>query len=148
MTLVFASDHAGFALRGRLEDWARQRGDEVLVFGATSEEAFDYPDAVDAAVRELVQNHRPFGVFICGTGIGVSIRANRYPQIRAALCCSPEDAEMARLHNHANVLCLGGRTTSPERAIEILSTFLSTGEDDAERHARRVEKLGLPANPC
>lgn len=117
-------------------------------FGADGEEAFDYPDAVDAAVGELVQNHLPFAVLICGTGIGVSIRANRYRQVRAALCCSPDDAEMARLHNHANVLCLGGRTTKPERAIAILSTFLGTGEDDAERHARRVEKLGLPANPC
>lgn len=135
-------------MRRRLEAWAREQGYDAVAFGATGEDAFDYPDAVDEAVRELVQNHRQFGVFICGTGIGVSIRANRYPQVRAALCCSPSDAEMARLHNHANVLCLGGRTTEPERAIVILSTFLATGEDDAERHARRVAKLGLSANPC
>lgn len=148
MRIVFGSDHAGFSLRETLEAWALEQGHEVSSFGATSEEAYDYPDASDAVACELLRNHEGVGVLVCGTGIGVSIRANRYEHIRAANCCSTKMAELARLHNHANVLCLGSRTTEPSEAVSILSTFLSTGEDLAERHSRRVLKLDSARPSC
>lgn len=148
MRIVFGSDHAGFSLRQTLETWASGQGYEVTSFGATSEEPYDYPDASDAVACELLRNHGVIGVLVCGTGIGVSIRANRYEHIRAANCCSTKMAELARLHNHANVLCLGSRTTEPNEAVSILSTFLSTGEDQAERHTRRVQKLDEPRPSC
>lgn len=148
MRLAFGSDHAGFDLRRILEGWATERGHEVSSFGATSDQPYDYPEASDAVALELLRNHGVIGVLVCGTGIGVSIRANRYDHIRAANCCSTKMAELARLHNHANVLCLGSRTTEPNEAVLILSTFLSTGEDQAERHSRRVLKLDSPRPSC
>ena len=148
MRIVFGSDHAGFLLRQTLETWAKEQGHEVSSFGATSEEPYDYPDASDAVACELLRNHGVIGVLVCGTGIGVSIRANRYDHIRAANCCSTKMAELARLHNHANVLCLGSRTTEPNEAVLILNAFLSTGEDQAERHSRRVQKLDEPRPSC
>lgn len=141
MNLVFGSDHAGFELRTELAQEAKAYGHTVVEVGATSTEPYDYPDASDLVAQAILRGHSEMGVLICGTGIGVSIRANRYDGIRAAVCCSVETASLARLHNHANVLCIGARTTSVELAKEILKTFLETGEDGQERHVRRVEKL-------
>ena len=148
MKLAFGSDHAGFDLRRVLEAWATAQGHEIASLGAESAEPYDYPDAADAVALELLRNHGVIGVLVCGTGIGVSIRANRYDHIRAANCCSTKMAELARLHNHANVLCLGSRTTEPNEAVSILSTFLSTSEDRDERHTRRVLKLDSPRPSC
>lgn len=141
MRLIFGSDHAGFELRSHVAQWARSQGHEVLEVGANSEEPFDYPLASDAVACELKKGGFNFGILVCGTGIGVCIRANRYPHIRAAECTSVEMAELARRHNHANVLCLGGRILSKEQSEAILEAFLISGPDDAERHARRVDML-------
>ncbi|MBS1714115.1 MAG: ribose 5-phosphate isomerase B [Armatimonadetes bacterium] len=141
MRLVFGSDHAGFSLRQSLASAARSKGHEVDEVGAPGLEAFDYPDASDLVVRTLRDSAADFGVLICGTGIGVSIRANRHSGIRAAVCCSVGHAEMARKHNHANVLCLGARVTTEPEAEKILTAFLETPEDHEERHERRVRKL-------
>ena len=141
MKLAFGSDHAGFRLRKVLVEWARSQGNEVQEVGANSEEPYDYPDAADAMVPIILHGDADLGVLICGTGIGMSIRANRHEGIRAAVCCSPVHAELARLHNHANVLCLGQRTFGEPQATAILETFVTTGTDDAERHVRRVQKL-------
>lgn len=141
MKLLFGSDHAGFELRSHVAQWARSQGHEVTEVGANSDEPFDYPLASDAVACELKSGVFDFGVLVCGTGIGVCIRANRYPHVRAAECTSVEMAELARRHNHANVLCLGGRILSKEQSEAILSAFLMTGPDDAERHARRVDML-------
>lgn len=135
------SDHAGFSLRQSLAEYARQQGHDVSELGAGGTDAYDYPEASDAVVARVLEDGANTGVLICGTGIGVSIRANRYPGIRAAVCCSPETAKLARMHNHANILCLGARTTTPDTARQILQVFLETGPDLAERHVRRVSKL-------
>ncbi|MCE9557537.1 MAG: ribose 5-phosphate isomerase B [Armatimonadetes bacterium] len=141
MRLVFASDHAGFELRQKLAAIATANGHQVVSVGATSTDAFDYPDAADQGVAEIQSNRADLGIFICGSGIGISIRANRFPKIRAANCCSEQMAELARKHNQANVLCLGERIVSPELATKILETFLNTEPDFAERHQNRVNKL-------
>lgn len=141
MKLGFGSDHAGLDLRHQLESWAKAHGDEVQSFGAMSPESYDYPDAADALCRRLLEGKLDFGILICGSGIGISIRANRHLGIRAALCTSPEMAELARQHNHANVLCLGARITEPDVAKECLDVFLSASPDLGERHVRRIVKL-------
>jgi ribose 5-phosphate isomerase B len=139
--LIFGSDHAGLEMRRHVADWARAQGHDVTEVGAQSEAAYDYPLAADAVACELKKDGFDFGVLVCGTGIGVCIRANRYEHIRAAECTSPEMARLARQHNHANVLCIGGRILTKEQSEEILSVFLETGPDVAERHARRVSLL-------
>jgi ribose 5-phosphate isomerase B len=146
MKLVFGSDHAGLELRRHVVNWAAQKGHEVSEVGADSEVAYDYPLAADAVACELMDGRFDFGVLVCGTGIGVCIRANRYSHIRAAECTSVEMAQLARQHNHANVLCLGGRILSKVQAEAILAAFLDSGPDEAERHARRVNLLDANLN--
>ncbi|MCB8932785.1 MAG: ribose 5-phosphate isomerase B [Fimbriimonadaceae bacterium] len=141
MKIVFGSDHAGFALREGVRAHAAALGHETWWVGAADETPYDYPDAADLVAEAILDGRADLGVLVCGTGIGISIRANRHPGIRAANCCTPQMAEMARRHNHANVLCLGGRLTSLEDGNLIFDEFLRTGEDREERHARRVEKL-------
>ncbi|MBS1724366.1 MAG: RpiB/LacA/LacB family sugar-phosphate isomerase [Armatimonadetes bacterium] len=141
MRLVFGSDHAGFEFRTGLANVARSWGHEVQEVGAMSTEPYDYPDAADAATAEILAGRADLGVLICGTGIGVSIRANRHLGIRAAVCCSVDAAILARQHNHANFLCLGARLTQPDTGTAVLRAFLETGEDHNERHERRVRKL-------
>lgn len=141
MNLAFGSDHAGYALRSQLEQIAEHEGHLVTSFGASSEEAYDYPLAADKVCRAVLDGKAELGIVICGSGIGVSIRANRYPGIRCALCTTVEMGQMSRLHNHANVLALGQRITEPSLATQILLAFLTTGPDHAERHDRRVRQL-------
>lgn len=141
MKIVFGSDHAGYAMREALRAHADALGHETWWVGAPDERPYDYPDAADLAVQSILEGKADVGVLICGTGIGISIRANRHPGIRAANCCTPEMAEMARRHNHANVLCLGARLLSDADAVPVFDRFLATGEDREERHERRVEKL-------
>ncbi len=142
MRIALGSDHAGFEL---CESIAKHLSSnyEIKGYGAQSTNPYDYPDAADGVVGAILNSEADYGILICGTGIGVSIRANRYPQIRAALCCTPQMAELARQHNHANVLCLGARVINPEAAKKVVAAFLTTEEDHAERHENRVEKLGI-----
>lgn len=148
MKLIFTSDHAGIGLRKHLVSWANAQGHTVLEVGAPSTEAYDYPDAAEDAVPAVANGEVDFGVFICGSGIGISIQANRHLSIRAANCVTIQMAALARQHNHANVLCLGERLVSTELAEEILRTFLETDEDRADRHQRRVNKLGERHEMC
>lgn len=141
MTIVFASDHAGLHLRRTLEERARALGHGTVSVGAQSEEAYDYPDAADEGVQVLLSGQAEFGVFVCGSGTGICIRANRFAGIRAANCTTVEQARLARQHNHANVLCLGERLVPTEIALEAMEAFLTEPEDTAPRHERRVLKL-------
>ncbi|MFY9235178.1 MAG: RpiB/LacA/LacB family sugar-phosphate isomerase [Fimbriimonadaceae bacterium] len=141
MRLIFGADHAGFHLRQALAAWARGQGHEVKEVGATTEEAYDYPAASDEVVKGILTGAFDLGVVACGTGIGVCIRANRHKGIRAANCCNPEMARLARQHNHANVLCVGGRLLSESEGIAILQAFIETPESAEDRHRRRVEML-------
>lgn len=142
MRISLGTDHAGYALARELADRLKAAGHSLTLRGATSSDSFDYPLASDAVAQDVLSNLSEFGVLLCGTGIGVAIRANRYLGIRAANCCSIEMAELARSHNHANVLCLGARLLNLDQAWAITEVFLHTAEDQTERHARRVAELG------
>lgn len=141
MTVLLGSDHAGFALRRILTGWLVEQGNAVAEIGATDESAYDYPDAAVELSRRLQRGDAKFGVLICGTGIGMAMTANKFKGIRAAVCCSVQAAKLAREHNHANVLCLGARTTTPDEALELLKAFLTEPESSEPRHVRRVEKI-------
>lgn len=141
MKLVFGSDHAGFAYRQQLAAHAALLGHTVTEVGAPGPDSYDYPRASDAACMLVLASEAEFGILICGSGIGVSIRANRYPGIRAALCMNAQMSALAREHNHANVLCLGARLVAIDQAKHILETFLTTEPDTADRHAQRVMML-------
>ena len=119
----------------------RALGYEVLDLGTQDGESVDYPDMSDNLVAVFEDGRVNRGLLICGTGIGISIAANRHDGIRAALCYDGETAALARQHNDANVMCLGGRTTGAVQAREMVRIFLET-EFEGGRHARRVGKLG------
>ncbi|MCU0223551.1 MAG: ribose 5-phosphate isomerase B [Acidobacteria bacterium] len=140
MRLAAASDHAGFPLKNHLAAWLRARGHEVLDLGTHSAESADYPDFAHELARRIAAGEVERGLLVCGTGIGISIAANRHPGVRAARCLSEYDARMARAHNDANVLALGERVTGAGLAEAILETFLATPFEGG-RHARRVQKI-------
>jgi ribose 5-phosphate isomerase B len=139
--IAIACDHGGFDLKALLLQELQAAGVPVLDLGTMSRDSVDYPDYADAVSKALTDGRARFGVLICGTGIGMSIAANRYKGIRAARCTDVTDTRLARQHNDANVLVLGGRTMGPEVAKDCLKVFLST-EFEGGRHARRVGKLG------
>jgi ribose 5-phosphate isomerase B len=146
MRWVLASDHAAVAMRLSLGAWLRDHGHTVTDLGPMGDEAVDYPDMADALVPHLLQNKADFGLLLCGSGIGVSIRANRYRGIRAALAHSPQTARLARAHNNANVLCLGARVLDDATAIACLEAFATT-DFEGGRHARRADKLDTDRSP-
>ncbi len=129
------------ALKANLSEIMRARGVTVVDLGPDSDEAVDYPDFADALAEEIKRGRAMQGVLICGSGIGMSIAANRHRLVRAALCHDAEQARLSRQHNDANVLTLPGATISDEEAKACLGAFLDT-EFDGGRHARRVAKLG------
>jgi RpiB/LacA/LacB family sugar-phosphate isomerase len=137
LVLSLGSDHAGFPLKRALLAHLAARGIATLDRGAASEESCDYPVHARAVAADLTAGAAAFGVLICSTGIGISIAANKVPGIRAALVHDPETAALSRRHNDANILCLAGRSTSPELAAACLDAFLAA-EFEGGRHARRV----------
>lgn len=140
MKIAVGSDHGGFELKELIISALRDMGQEVESVGCHSPESVDYPDLAEK-VCALVQNGScERGILVCGTGIGMSIAANRHQAIRAALCHEAFTARMSREHNNANVLCLGGRVIGPEIALDILKTWVET-EFAGGRHQRRVEML-------
>lgn len=144
MTIALGSDHAGFELKLAVASWLSEQGHQVESYGAESTDRYDYPEASNQVAQAVLDQKADFGILICGTGIGVSIRANRYPGIRAALCTNKEMASLAREHNDANVLCLGARILEEENALEIVRTFLASTVDSNERHQKRVALLDAP----
>lgn len=140
-TVAIASDHAGFALKSKLASDLEGMGFKVLDLGANDESSVDYPDYGHALAEAVSSGKASAGVAVCGTGIGISIAANRHAGVRAALVHDDFTAEMSRQHNNANVLALGARIVSEDAARNALKTFFSTGFEGG-RHARRVEKLG------
>lgn len=139
--IAIASDHAGPELKALLADQLREAGHTVLDLGTDGTASVDYPNFADAVAGALADGRAAFGVLICGTGIGISIAANRHRHIRAALCHTPTEARLTRLHNDANVLCLGARMIGVEVAKDCVATFFTT-EFEGGRHARRVAMLG------
>ena len=140
--IVISSDHGGFELKDKLVQYLEAKPVDLLDLGVHTAESVDYPDRAHAVAEAVLSKQADFGIVICGTGIGVSMAANRHRGIRAALCTDPYMARMSRAHNDANVLCLGGRIISPSLAEEIVDAFLS-GAFDGGRHARRIEKIEI-----
>jgi len=138
--LVAASDHAGHGLRAEAIKAARAKGFEVDDLGPIEGESVDYPDFAKSVADTVVAGRARFGLLVCGTGIGMSMAANKVPGIRAAVCRSEYEARMARAHNDANVLCLGDRVTGGGLCAAIVDAFLTTSFEGG-RHARRVEKI-------
>ena len=140
MRVLMASDHAGVELRGLLAARATELGHQVVDLGPATTTSVDYPDYAHELARRLLAGEGEVGLLICGTGIGMSISANRHPGVRAALCHDAFTAELARRHNDANVLCMGGRTTGPGVAVQMLEIFLGTPFEGG-RHQRRVAAI-------
>jgi ribose 5-phosphate isomerase B len=138
--VILGSDHAGFALKQRLKGVLDRLGVPWEDVGTGSEDPVDYPDFAHQVAKAVGTGRFTRGVLMCGTGIGVSITANRHAGVRAANVCNEETARLSRAHNDANVLTLGGRTTDPALAERILETWLTT-PFAGERHARRVAKI-------
>jgi len=139
ITLYMASDHGGLALKEELKG-ALEGKAEISDLGTHTEDSVDYPDFAHALCERVLTTDGAMGLLICGTGIGMSLAANRHRGIRAALCTDPYMSRMAREHNDANVLCLGGRVVGSALALEIAEAFLA-GEYEGGRHARRVAKI-------
>jgi ribose 5-phosphate isomerase B len=138
--VAVGSDHAGFGLRAAAVQALRDRGIECIEYGPRAGETGDYPDAAAEVSAEVVGGTAQAGVLVCGTGIGMSIAANKLRGVRAAVCRTEFEARMARAHNDANVLCLGERVTGAGVAMGVLAAFLD-GAFEGGRHARRLEKI-------
>lgn len=141
--IALASDHAGLALKSALADQLRRLGFAVLDLGTHSGDSVDYPDFGYRLAAALSEGKASRGVAVCGSGIGISIAANRYPWVRAALCSDVTGARLAREHNDANVIAFGERMIGVEVAKEALRVFLQT-PFAGDRHIPRVHKLGAP----
>jgi ribose 5-phosphate isomerase B len=138
--VAIASDHAGFDLKVTLAGELAAMGYEVVDLGTDGPDSVDYPDFAKVMTRAVIEGRAERGVLVCGTGVGISIAANRHPGIRAALCHNETTARLAREHNDANVLALGARIVGVDVAKDCLKAFLTT-EFAGGRHARRVAKL-------
>ncbi len=139
-TIAVASDHAGFDLKELLKRDLQQAGHDVLDLGTNSTESVDYPDFGKAMAEAIASGRAERGVLVCGTGIGISIAANRHPQVRAALVHDVTSARLSREHNDANVIAFGQRLIGVEAAREALKIFLAT-KFEGGRHVGRVAKL-------
>ena len=138
--IAIGSDHAGFEGKEQARQFLAARGFEVVDKGTGGAESVDYPDYGAAVGRAVAAGEADCGVVMCGSGIGISIAANKVPGVRAALCWNEETAQLARRHNDANVLCIGARFVEPELAARMIQTFVET-EFDGGRHQQRVDKL-------
>ncbi len=143
--VVIGSDHAGFELKQALVPLLVERGFEIHDLSPILQEGDDYPIIAEQVAEQVAQSEdQTWGVLLCGSGIGVSIAANRVPGVRAALVRTPEDAKSARLDDHANILELGGRVTTAAELPAILETWISTQPSADARHLRRVAELDQP----
>lgn len=138
--IAIGSDHAGFSVKETIRKYLEGAGYAVSDLGTSSEESVDYPDYGKAVGQHVISKQADLGIAVCGTGIGISIAANKVPGIRAALAHDANTARLAREHNDANVLALGGRIVTNEAAIEMVHVFLTTGYLGG-RHQRRLDKI-------
>ena len=138
--IVIASDHAGVDLKASIVELIGEAGLEVRDLGPEDTASVDYPDFAHAVAGAVAAGEAERGILICGTGIGMSLAANRHPRVRAALCHDAFTAEMARRHNDANVLCIGARATGPGVVEQIVRIFLET-DFEGGRHQRRVDLI-------
>ena len=142
MKLVIGNDHAGVEFKKKLVKALKGRGHEIINVGTDSLESVDYPDIAALVGEKVLDGKAEYGILICGTGIGISIAANKIKGIRAALVHNEFTARLARLHNDANVIALGARVIGDELGLACVETFINT-EFEGGRHARRVDKIEI-----
>jgi ribose 5-phosphate isomerase B len=138
--IAIGGDHAGFTYKNLLKEQLAAAGHEVTDFGPGSDASVDYPDHVHPLSKAVVNTEADFGILICGSGNGVAMTANKYQEVRAALCWQPELAKLSREHNNANILCIPARFVSAEVAADMTKVFLET-EFEGGRHQNRVDKI-------
>jgi len=139
--IAIGSDHAGFDYKERLKVFLDEIGKPYQDFGTNSPDSVDYPDIAHIVSKAVASEKSQRGILICGTGIGMSIVANKHKGIRATVCESAVSAKLSREHNDANILCFGARIVSWETATEIVKTFLTTPFSGGERHMHRIQKI-------
>ena len=141
MKIAMANDHGAVDYKNEIKDMLIKEGYEIIDLGCNSLDSVDYPDYGSACARMVANNEVDFGIVMCGTGIGISIAANKVKGIRCALCTDVTMARLTREHNNANMLSMGQRTTGIETAKDIVHTFLNTPFSNGERHIKRIEKI-------
>jgi len=139
MKIAIGNDHRGYQLKLKIIDWLKSSNHVIEDVGASSEDSADYPDYAGKVAKAVATGQAERGILICGTGIGMSIAANKRTEIRAALVYKPEFAALTRMHNDANILCLG-EMNGDERNLEVVKMFLKTGFEGG-RHQRRIDKI-------
>lgn len=139
--IAIGSDHGGYELKTEIMAHLKERGIAFKDFGTYSKESCDYPEYAKKVAEAVVNKECRLGILICGTGIGISIAANKIKGVRAALCHDCFSAEATRQHNDANILALGGRIVGPGLALKIVDTFLDTPFSEDERHIRRISQI-------
>lgn len=141
MKIVLAADHGGFVLKEEAKKWLDANGYAYTDVGSFDGAAVDYPLMAKAGAAKITSGECDRGLFFCGTGIGISMAANKVRGIRAAVCTDPYCVEMTRRHNDANVLCMGGRIVGTDLALKMVQVFLTTAFDGGERHERRISLI-------
>ena len=139
--IAIGCDHGGFELKNEIINHLREKGVEIKDFGCYDTNSVDYPDIAKVVCDSVVSGESEKGILVCGTGIGMSIVANKMKDVRCALCSDCFSAEMTRLHNNTNVIALGGRVVGPELAVKMVDIFLNTPFSNDERHIRRIEMM-------
>jgi len=140
--IIIGSDHAGYKIKEEIKQYLLSQSHEVNDFGTFSEKSVDYPDYAHLVANDVNNNNDYIGILVCGSGNGVCITANKYQQVRAALCWTTEIASLSRLHNDANILCIPARFIDSELAINIVKIFLNT-QFEGGRHKIRINKIPL-----
>lgn len=138
--IALGADHGGFLLKEAIKIYLNSKNIKYIDFGTNSSQSVDYPIYAKKVVNSIKNNESTLGILCCGTGIGISIAANKFSGIRAAVCNSEFCAEMSRRHNNANILCLGGRVISEEEAVAFSKIFINT-QFDSGRHEKRLEQI-------
>lgn len=138
--IAIGCDHGGFELKNHVIKHLQDKGYEVKDYGTYSEESVDYPDCAKPVCEAVISGEAENGILFCGTGIGISMAANKYKGIRAALCSDVYSAKMTKQHNNANIICMGGRVIGRELAFMIVDAWLET-EFEGGRHANRIAKI-------
>lgn len=142
MRIAIGSDHGGYQLKEHLVAKLSAEGFEIIDLGTSSDESVDYPDFAEQVCRRVLDSEAEIGILVCGTGIGMSMAANRHRGIRAALCHNEYSARMSREHNNANVLCLGDRVIGPGLAESIVDVWITT-QFSGGRHQTRISKFSI-----
>ena len=141
MKIAIASDHGGYELKEKIKRHLSSKGADVVDFGTDSGAAVDYPDYAKKVARSVLSKKADCGILVCGSGIGMSITANRFKGIRAAVCESLYTAQMAKKHGNVNILCLGGRILPVKKALKMVDLWLNTEFEPDARHIRRLKKI-------